>query len=82
MSGAAPSLKTLAFAMPTQARRYDGRAAIVTGAAQGLGRVIARRLAVEGAEVLVADVQDGRVRRTAELLSAESGRRCVPVVGG
>ena len=41
--------KTLPYAVRTECRRYDGRVAIVTGAAQGLGRVIARRLAEEGA---------------------------------
>jgi hypothetical protein len=37
------ALKTLPFAQPTQCRRYEGRVAIVTGAAQRLGLVIARR---------------------------------------
>ena len=36
--------------------RLEGKSAIVTGAAQGLGEAIARRLAVEGCNVLIADV--------------------------
>jgi hypothetical protein len=36
------ALKTLPFAQPTQCRRDEGRVAIVTGAEQGLGLVIAR----------------------------------------
>jgi NAD(P)-dependent dehydrogenase (short-subunit alcohol dehydrogenase family) len=37
--------------------RLDGQVAIVTGAAQGIGRKIAEGLAAEGARVVVADVQ-------------------------
>ncbi len=37
--------------------RLDGQVAIVTGAAQGIGRKIAEGLAGEGARVVVADVQ-------------------------
>lgn len=37
--------------------RLDGQVAIVTGAAQGIGRKIAEGLAREGARVVVADVQ-------------------------
>ena len=36
----------------------DERIAIVTGAAQGIGRACAIRLAQEGAKVVVADVND------------------------
>jgi NAD(P)-dependent dehydrogenase (short-subunit alcohol dehydrogenase family) len=39
--------------------RLDGRVAIVTGAAQGIGRAYAVRLAQEGAKVVVADILEG-----------------------
>ncbi|WP_341990621.1 SDR family oxidoreductase [Azorhizobium sp. AG788] len=42
--------------LPPDARRLDGRVAIVTGAASGIGRAIARLFASHGARVVVADV--------------------------
>ena len=39
-------------------RRHVGRVAIVTGGALGIGRAYARRLAAEGAIVVIADVAD------------------------
>ena len=36
--------------------RLDGQSALVTGAAHGIGRAIAERLAAEGARVMVADI--------------------------
>ena len=39
--------------------RLDGRVALITGAASGLGLVAAQLFAAEGARVLVADVVDG-----------------------
>jgi 3-oxoacyl-[acyl-carrier protein] reductase len=43
----------------------EGRAAIVTGAAQGIGLAIARRLSEEGAAVVVADLDEERSREAA-----------------
>ncbi|MFM9886305.1 MAG: SDR family NAD(P)-dependent oxidoreductase [Burkholderiales bacterium] len=75
------SIKTAAFELKTHCRRYEGRVVIVTGAAQGLGRVIARRVAEEGASVLLADVQEARVKRAAEMLAKETGARLIAMGG-
>ena len=40
------------------ASQFEGNVAIVTGAARGLGREYAIRLAAEGANVVAADVRD------------------------
>ncbi len=46
-------------------QRLAGKIAIVTGAAQGIGRAIATRLADEGAPVAIADIQTDAAERTA-----------------
>jgi NAD(P)-dependent dehydrogenase (short-subunit alcohol dehydrogenase family) len=55
------------------AKRLAGRVAVVTGAAQGIGEGIARRLAAEGAAVVIADIDAALARRTAAALAAEHG---------
>jgi NAD(P)-dependent dehydrogenase (short-subunit alcohol dehydrogenase family) len=56
-----------------------GTVAVVTGAAVGLGRAIARRLAAEGAAVVLADVDADGVEQTRRMVEAEGGR-AEPVV--
>jgi NAD(P)-dependent dehydrogenase (short-subunit alcohol dehydrogenase family) len=50
--------------------RIDGKRAVVTGAASGLGKAIAEELAARGAKVLLTDIDEGAVRAVAEALSA------------
>jgi NAD(P)-dependent dehydrogenase (short-subunit alcohol dehydrogenase family) len=52
------------------AMRLDGRVVIVTGGAQGLGRVYAQRLINEGASVVIADINGERAEATASELDA------------
>jgi 3-oxoacyl-[acyl-carrier protein] reductase len=55
------------------ARRFDGRVAIVTGAAQGIGAATARRLAAEGAAVAVLDRNAAGAAAVAEEIRAGGG---------
>ena len=48
-----------------------GQVAIVTGAAQGLGRAMAAELATAGASVVLADVQAAKVTEACETLAAD-----------
>ena len=58
------------------ARRFEGRAVIVTGGASGIGAATARRLATEGARILVADIDEAGAQRVAsDLGDAASFRR-------
>jgi len=55
------------------AYQMDGRTAIVTGGASGIGRATARRLADEGASVAVVDVDVDGGERVAEGIRADGG---------
>ena len=54
-------------------RRFEGRTVVVTGASRGIGEVIARRFAAEGAAVLVS-ANEPAVGRVAEEIAAAGGR--------
>lgn len=55
------------------AGRFNGKVAIVTGAASGIGKAIARQLAAEGAKVLVADRNRAGTEEVAATIVANGG---------
>jgi len=57
--------------MSQESGRLSGLSTVVTGAASGIGRTIARRVAEEGALVTVADVDEDGGTETVEQLTAD-----------
>jgi len=56
------------------ARRFEGKTAVVTGAASGIGRATALALAAEGAAVVIADVNVARLAEAQAEIAAAGGR--------
>ena len=60
--------------METPAFKLDGKAAIVTGAASGIGRAIAATLGAAGAAICVGDLDEEGSRRVAGEIERSGGR--------
>jgi NAD(P)-dependent dehydrogenase (short-subunit alcohol dehydrogenase family) len=67
--------------MPLGKELFDleGKAALVTGAALGLGRDFARTLAEAGADVAIADINEKRLPETEEIIK-EVGAKALKIV--
>ncbi|MGI9542819.1 MAG: SDR family NAD(P)-dependent oxidoreductase [Cyclobacteriaceae bacterium] len=52
-------------------QRFDGQVALVTGAARGIGRGVAKRLAQEGASVILIDVLKADLEQTIKELQSQ-----------
>jgi len=55
-------------------KRFEGRVAIVTGAAKGMGQATAVELAEDGASVVVTDIDQAGMEETERLISSQGGK--------
>lgn len=53
--------------------RLAGKKALITGGAQGLGLAFGKRFVAEGAQVVLTDIQGGKVKEAAEQIGAAAG---------
>jgi NAD(P)-dependent dehydrogenase (short-subunit alcohol dehydrogenase family) len=58
--------------------KLDGKVAIVTGSGRGIGAEIARKLAGDGAAVVVNDLDEGPAKETAAAIEAAGGKATSP----
>jgi meso-butanediol dehydrogenase/(S,S)-butanediol dehydrogenase/diacetyl reductase len=54
-------------------RRLEGKVAIITGAANGIGRATAILFAAEGAKLVLADINEEGLKETLDLVKKEGG---------
>lgn len=91
-AGAAPQQKQATDPLSKGQGRLDGKKAVVTGGARGIGRAIAEAFAAQGADVMVIDIcgpvspaseaepaTRSDLDQTAQMVR-KYGRRCIPVV--
>jgi NADP-dependent 3-hydroxy acid dehydrogenase YdfG len=65
--------------MAGKRRTITGRAAVITGAASGIGRSLARQLSESGSPVAIADINEAGLKETAQSLRGDTLTRVLDV---
>lgn len=55
-------------------KRFDGKVVVIAGGSGGIGSSVSKRLAKEGATVVIGDIDLGKAEQTAAEIEAEDGR--------
>jgi len=54
--------------------RFEGKVALITGAASGIGETTAKQFTDEGASVVIADINESGIKRVVDEIEKEGGR--------
>ena len=57
-------------------REFEGKTAVVTGAASGMGLAFARRFAAEGMNVVLADIEEDALNAQVDQTSSKKSAMC------
>ena len=61
-------------------QEFDGKVAVVTGAASGIGRALTEKCIAEGMHVVMADIEEAVLNTVSTELQATTNNKVLPVV--